>query len=196
MAHHIYNTEGYVLESSPTGEANKMFSIFTRELGMVRAAAQGVRLQKSKLRFSLQDFTHVQLSLVRGKDIWRITNAKGEENLYLEHSHNKAAIKVIAHIFLLVRRLVRGEEKNEELFDILFQAFRFLKSTELTPDQNSAFECILVLQILHNLGYGGSSAELSLFITTPMSIELLEKMGSVKKIAYQEINRSLKETQL
>jgi len=54
--HHIHHTEGIILESRNFGEGGKYYSIFTRDLGMVYASAQGVRKMSSKLRFILQDF--------------------------------------------------------------------------------------------------------------------------------------------
>ena len=54
--HHIYHTEGIILGSRNFGEAGKYYYIFTRDLGMITAGAQGVRKMSSKLRFVLQDF--------------------------------------------------------------------------------------------------------------------------------------------
>jgi DNA repair protein RecO (recombination protein O) len=196
MAHHVYNTQGFILESTSRGEANKLYLIFTKELGMVRATAQGVRLIKSKLRYSLQDFSYIKLSIVRGKEIWRITNAQVQENLYILYKEKKDIMNVIAHVFLLIKRLIPGEEKNEELFTVLATAFDFLKTLEFTYDLSKAFEYILVLKILHNLGYHGTAADLDAFIEAEWSHKLLEEMNIVKKTALQEINRSLRETQL
>ncbi len=73
--HHIYHTEGIILSSSNFGEAGKYYNIFTRDLGMVHASAQGVRKMSSKLRYVLQDFSYIKLDLVVGKNIFRITTA-------------------------------------------------------------------------------------------------------------------------
>ncbi len=196
MAHHVYNTEGFILDSAPSGEASKRYTLFTKDLGMVRAVAQGVRLSKSKLRFSLQDFSLVHVSLVRGKEVWRLTNARSEKNLYSYFKHDRRALSLIVQIFSLTKRLIPGEEKNEELFTILHDAFEFLDAGQLSNEEKSSFELILVIKILENLGYMGNSVELRSFIVEPWSKELLQDMERVKKIAYREINTSLKETQL
>ena len=75
MLHHIYHTEGFVLSGQSVGEANKYFRIFTKDFGMVGAMAQGIRLLQSKLRYSLQDYSYSKISLVRGKQVWRIVGA-------------------------------------------------------------------------------------------------------------------------
>ncbi len=73
--HHIYHTEGIILGSKNYGETGKYYSIFTRDLGMVYASAQGVRKISSKFRYVLQDFSYVKVDLVRGRDFWRVTSA-------------------------------------------------------------------------------------------------------------------------
>lgn len=198
MAHHVYNTQGFIIESIHSGEANKFYTIFTRELGMIRATAQGVRLLKSKLRFSLQEFSHVHLSIVRGKEIWRITNAKSESNLFSTHKHQKEIVYVLAQIFSLLKRLIPGEEKNEHLFSVLHEAFEFLRTSQVSYETEDiqAFERILVINILHNLGYMGNISSLVPFFGAPWSQTLLEEMKKYKKSALQEINRAIKATQL
>ena len=73
--HHIYHTEGIILESRNFDEAGKYYFIFTRDFGMILASAQGVRKISSKLRFVLQDFAYLKIDLVKGKDFWKVTNA-------------------------------------------------------------------------------------------------------------------------
>lgn len=197
MSHHVYTTDAFILDSNPSGEANKSYLIFTKELGMIRGTAQGVRLLKSKLRFSLQDFSRASVSTVRGKDIWRVTNAKLTSNLYETHKERKEIVTVIAHVFSLMKRLMPGEEKHEKLFDVLARALDFLETEKnLVFDDVTSFECILVLNILFELGYLAPGGDLSLYIEPVWSRELLMQMVPQRKHAYQEINKSLKETQL
>ncbi|MBA3550762.1 hypothetical protein H0W32_00965, partial [Patescibacteria group bacterium] len=165
-------------------------------LGMVRATAQGVRLLKSKLRFSLQEFSYARISLVRGKEVWRITNAKIEWNLHILFREKKEIIFMLAQIFLLLRRLIPGEEKNEKLFLLIHHAFVFLQSAIFSKEEISSFEKIAVINILNNLGYIGNNPELSKFINVPWSKELLAHMEIKKRSALQEINRAIKATQL
>jgi recombinational DNA repair protein (RecF pathway) len=65
MSHTIYTTEGFILKSVNFGEANKYFFIFTREFGLIKTAAQGVRHLQSKLRYGLTDYSLAQVSVVR-----------------------------------------------------------------------------------------------------------------------------------
>lgn len=82
MAHHIYTTEGFVLDSLPFGEGNSFIYLFTRDLGLVGASARSVRDIKSKLRYGLQTFCRSTVSLVRGKNEWKVTSALPKKNFY------------------------------------------------------------------------------------------------------------------
>ncbi len=197
MSHHIYQTDGFILGSANSGEANRFFNIFTRDLGKIDATAQGVRLIESKLRYSLQDFSLSHLSLVRGKDLWRITSASKLFNLHEELEGEQFA--VFARVFSLLRRLLAGEEKNETLFTVLKAAFIFLqeKGRHLSAPELSNFEYILLLRILHSLGYLGDNPIFAPFLQAELwHQDLLNQLTNVSRQALSAINSSIKESQL
>src|SRR3990167_1069534 len=109
--HHIYHTEGIILGSKNFGEAGRYYSIFTRDLGMIHASAQGVRKMSSKLRFILQDFAYVKVDLVQGKDFWRVTSAS-KTNKLEQLSKNRGTLEVVSNIAKLLKRLLAGVEPN------------------------------------------------------------------------------------
>ena len=190
--HNIYTTEGFILKSINFGEANKFFFIFTKEFGLIKAAAQGVRHLKSKLRYNLEDFSFGQISVVRGKEIWRITSA--EKKLTLK---NKETFQLLSRIFSLLLRLLHGEEKNDLLFTGLKEGVNFLDKNLLNEENLANFECILALRILSALGYIGKLGDFDQFTTSPyFSQGLLNNMSALKSKAIWEINKSLKETHL
>jgi DNA repair protein RecO (recombination protein O) len=196
MAHHVYTTNALVLDSGPGREADKLYTLLTRDLGKIRATAQGVRLIKSKLRFSLQDFSLLKVSIVRGKEFWRIVNAVPHENLYQKHKDNKDVVFALAQVFLLLKRFVPDEEKNELLFEIVIESFQYLQNNSIPKAQVKSFEYILVLRILDNLGYLGSHEKLDAFITEDLDEQLMRNMEKAKKEAVAAINRSMRESQL
>lgn len=75
MSYTVVTTDGFIIGSEPRGEAGKLLSIFTRELGLVLAIAQGIRLEKSKLRYSTREYSFGQFSFVKGREFWRLTDA-------------------------------------------------------------------------------------------------------------------------
>lgn len=197
MSHHIYHTKGFVLGSAVSGESNRLFRILTKELGFVRASAQGIRFLKSKLRYSLHDFSYCDLSLVRGKEMWRVTGAVKTENIFEVLRNEPQTFAVFSRVFALLERLLSGEEKNEQLFAYLEEAVLFSLSGKLSKEMVRNFEYVLVLRILSCLGYLGSSADFEIFTESPYwSGEMLLKVNSVFPKVLGEINRSLRESQL
>lgn len=196
MAHHIYTTDAYILESALNGEADAFLTIFTRDLGLLRANARGIKRESSKLRYSLQDFSEARVSLVRGKELWRVTNARLEENIFTKYRNKKEVLWVVANIFLLIKRLVGEEEKNETLFAIIKDGLSFLGSSEPAGAGLKHFEIIMVLKILNNLGYMADTAKLGQYINSVWSQELLASLSAHKTVALREINTALRETQL
>jgi len=192
--HHIYHTEGIILESKNFGECGKFYSIFTRDLGMVYASAQGVRKVSSKLRFILQDFAYIKLDLVQGKDFWRITSA-GKTNKLGQLTKNSGTFEVFFNIAKLLKRLLAGVECNEVLFVDLINSLSILEKSQ-TKEDSQNLEAIIVLRILNNLGYIGENEILQNFIKSPFEENLIFEFSKSRSQVLRQINKALKETHL
>lgn len=200
--HHIHHTEGLILGSRNFGEAGKYYSIFTRDLGMVHASAQGVRKMSSKLRFVLQDFSYLKIDLVRGKDFWHITSAS-KTNKLENISKRPETLKVFANISVLLKRLLAGEYPNESLFDDLLKGLFVLEKIFAKggpasgwKDELQNVEAIIVLRILNNLGYIGGNEALKTLIKSPFEKDLIFKVSRSRAKVLSEINKALRETHL
>jgi DNA repair protein RecO len=192
--HHIYHTEGIILGSKNFGETGKYYSIFTRDLGMIYASAQGVRKMSSKLRFTLQDFAFIKIDLVQGKDFWRITSA-GKTNTLENLSKNPETFKIVSNIANLLKRLLAGVEKNENLFADLVNGLSVLESSRKKEDLQN-IEVVLVLRILHNLGYIGGSEVLQNLVRSPFEENLIFEVSKSRARILHQINKALRETHL
>lgn len=76
MSHTIYNTEAFIMSSHNSGEADRVYKLFTKDLGVITAKATGIRKIESRLNFFVQDFKYIDASLVKGKTIWRLVSAR------------------------------------------------------------------------------------------------------------------------
>lgn len=199
----IYSTEGAVLQSFDVSEASKTLSLFTKDFGLLSARAQGIRAERSKLRYHLQDFSLGSFDLVRGKNGWRVTSARDTDNLMLfsagaREQEKNAALGVIIRIGSLLTRLLRGEEKNAELYADVVSSFRALRSAAWSGERLKDFEALFVMRILHWLGYWGEDEMLSPFLNLREieKTETLVSFAPVRARAIRRINEALRETQL
>ncbi len=194
MAHHIYHTEGFVLSGRNVGEANRYLVLFTRELGLIKAAAQGIRKIDSRLRYSLQDYSLARIDLVRGRDIWRVTSAKKIE-LFETVLKDELKFKALARGFRLLERLYQGEEENDAVFREVMSLITFLDKETFTREEMQQFEILFVIRILTLLGYWEEKTDPTLIMSTP-SKELLSTVAPQMRNLVSRINQSLRETHL
>ena len=195
IMNHIYTTKAFVIKSTPLGEANKTYFLFTKDLGFIKATAQSVRLDKSKLKGHLQDLSLINISLVKGKEIWRIVSAEAiSQELFIK---NFKKLLIVKNIFSLLLRLIHGEDKNEPLFDCIESFYNFIVNNDLTDDNLKNLETIVVLRILYYLGYFKKSFDLSDFVkNNDLTPDLFNLFKNKRKSATVEINDALNETHL
>lgn len=193
--HHIYHTHGFILSSRNRGEANKMLTIYTREMGLVRASAQGIRLHKSKLRFTLQDFSYVNVDLVRGKELWRVTSAKHIASFPFARA-NSQSLLLITRVSQLLERLCNGEGPSEEIFDDFIQALYLLDDESMLVSSREALELHLVLRIMNRLGYIGDSEILTKYLGSSFDQSKTELLLKERQSIIAHINKALNESQL
>ena len=193
--HQIHHTHGIILASRNIGEANKMLVIYTREMGLIRAVAQGIRLAKSKLRFALQDLSYAKIDLVRGREVWRVTSATILSSFPLARA-DRASILLIARVSKLIERLCDGEDKNETIFDDCVSAFKCLDIEIIEPSVREALELHLVLRIMNTLGYIGESDILARYLTSSFDVSNTEALLSERQSIVMHINQALRESHL
>ena len=192
--HNVFTTDSFILDSREIGESNKFYRIFTKDLGLINATAQGVRGVKSKLKFALQDFSFAKISFVNGRDVWRITNAVPNENIFKVLLGDREKLIVFSNITSLVKKIVSGEERNKPLFDAICSSLSFLSRKNFVRKYIKEVECITVLRALHYLGHLGNSDSFGVFLSpSDWSIETLIKAKNQRAEIVKWINKSLKE---
>lgn len=196
--YHLYHTPAFVLGATHFGEANKRFTLFTQEFGLITASAKSVRAERSKLRYGLQDLSYAEVTLVRGHEAWKMTNAVRHENLFEVFQNASQGWQMYARIFRLLERLLAGEEKNAELFEIVRGGFFFLKDLPPASRPVKEVEIVLVLRVLFLLGYLPLRREFEPFLSLPFFWEeaLVRQVSLCRSLALREINRSLQASQL
>jgi DNA repair protein RecO len=145
---HKYPTEAIVLARTPLAEESALLTLLTRDVGLVRARAQGVRRQGAKLASALQTFSESEVILVAGKEGWRVSGALLRESWFRELTP-EARVRA-ARVATLVLRLVHGESPDPALYAIFAE---FLSALSCEPEAlHDAAECLAALRFLAALG--------------------------------------------
>lgn len=72
----LYREEGVVLRTQKLGEADRIVTLLTRERGLLRAVAKGVRRTTSKFGARLEPFMVADLQLFEGRTLDSVTQAE------------------------------------------------------------------------------------------------------------------------
>ncbi len=138
MAIDKYVTRAIVLESYDQGEHDRSYKIFTREFGLLVCQAKSIRKLESKLRPHVLPRTLSLITLVKGREVWRLVGAENEV----------LSSKYIHEVTSLLKRFVRGEGAHKALYDRLVS---FLSSSNSYEEKSARLLIYFILLV--ELGY-------------------------------------------
>ncbi len=111
--------EAVVLRHTDYGEADRLLTLYTPQLGKARALAKGVRKLTSRKAGHLEPFTYVKLQLAQGRDLWIITQADTLRP-YLSLHEDLILTGHAAYVIELLDRLTYEDDLgNPSLFRLL-----------------------------------------------------------------------------
>lgn len=140
--------EAVVLRHSDWGEADRILSLYTRQMGKVRAIAKGVRKMRSRKSGHLEPFTQVNLQLARGRDMFIVTQAEAI-NAYLHLRDDLVRVGYASYVVELLDRFTFDDDENPSLFHLLAETLKRL------DQESSLFLAVRYYEIrlLDLLGY-------------------------------------------
>jgi recombinational DNA repair protein (RecF pathway) len=193
-----HHTKALVLGGYNSGEADRVYALLTPDFGKVYAKAHGVREHAARHKGALQALSEAHVSLVRGKNGWRITNVTAHRNLWSELASDRSKLSVLVRVLKLVRRLVAGEGHAEKVFTILSSFADGLIRTNKTREGIARAETLVVLRLLSVLGYLKHDGRFTAFLSDmeDFSEATLTAFSLHNREAVKALNESLEATQL
>ncbi len=143
-----YKTEAVVLKQTSLGEADRILTLFTPDVGKVRAVARGVRRPKSKLSGHLELLNQVKVSLSYGRSLDAINEAQAIRSLRGFRDDLQRISKAI-YMAELVDGFTIENFANYELYLLLVNSLAWLESTDNADLLLRYFE----LHLLETSGY-------------------------------------------
>lgn len=196
MSYHIYTTKGVVLVERPVREADRIYTILTCDLGLMRATALGVRKESSKLRGHIEPFSLSSISFVRGREHWRVTSATLIESLSSKFKEKPKVFLSFVKSFSLLEKLVAGEEKHPELFNDIEAIINLATDSDLEVNEAESLEILLATRILFNLGYISKKDVSPKILEGHITLETLPAVMKDKKAIIRAINNGIQSSQL
>jgi DNA repair protein RecO (recombination protein O) len=125
-----YRTLGFVFKKEDRGEADQIFKIFTKDFGKIEVLGKGIRKISSKLRSQIDIFYISEIEFIQGKIYKRLTDALLVEKFKnLRKSFKRLSIAY--KISEVLDGLIKGEERDERIWNLIFKAFKNLDNPNL-----------------------------------------------------------------
>ena len=119
----MIKTEAIVLKSVDAGEVDRLLTIYSKELGKVRILAKGVKKIESKLRYSIEPFSYVQLILIEGRSFYILKDAVLIDQ-FLGVKRDLKKLVVAQKIREIIDQAIVGQEKDEDVWDLILRTFK------------------------------------------------------------------------
>ncbi len=122
-----YSAQGLVFKKEDRLEADRVFSVFTREFGRLQVFAKSIRAINSKLKSGIEIFSLSELSFIQGKNRKTLTDAMALERFGgITESFEKLAVADQACD--LLDRFIAGPEPDDRLWNLLLDFFEKLNA--------------------------------------------------------------------
>lgn len=123
-----FRVEAVVLRHSDYGEADRLLTLYTRQLGKARAIAKGARKLTSRKAGHIEPFTQVKLQLSKGRDLLIVTQADTIDP-YLPLREELILTGYASYVLELLDRFTYEDEtENPALFRLLTDTLARLAS--------------------------------------------------------------------
>lgn len=176
----IVHTKAIIFLERQDKEYDKVFFIFSEELGLTSVSTPGILKPGAKLNSIIQPFRIVSADVVVGKTTKKMTTVLETlsfEKLFYAPDTKKSLLKVFEFIVALVPRHV-------EVKDIYTLFETFIKELLLAEDIKTItrLETHVIHKILHILGYDDSDfLNNPTFFDTPNHKKLLHRVNKTLK---------------
>lgn len=149
MRDRLYRVEAIILKRTDFGEADRLLTLYTPDLGKLRAIGKGVRKPSSRKSGHVELFTHSALLLAKGRHLDVVTQADTLD-AFLPLRENLDRLGYAYYLAELVDKFSAEGVENRALFDLLLHALRWLSAEGSDPMLLARF---FELHLLQQVGY-------------------------------------------
>ena len=120
-----YQTQGVFIKKVDRGEADQVFTIYTKDYGKLEILGKAIRKIKSKLRSGAELFYLSEIEFIQGKAHKTLTDAVLIDN-FRNIRNNLQKLAVAFKISQALDALIKEQEQDKEIWHLLNECFREL----------------------------------------------------------------------
>lgn len=143
------NTQGLIIREQQTGEADRLVTVLTRDMGVIRAFVRGARSIKSRSLSATQLLGYSKLSIFMSRDVYTIDEAEPIEVFFGVRS-DFSRTSLAMYFCELICELAPEETDSAELLSLTLNTLYMLSNNKLPVRQIKA---VFELRMLSLSGY-------------------------------------------
>lgn len=147
-----HRTLGFVFKKEDQFEADRVFSVFTKDLGRIEVVGRAIRKIASKLRSGMDIFYFSEIEFIQGKNRKTLTDAVAKEkfsNLLRTSESFFTAVKVCK----LTDRFIKDQQADGRIFNLLKETFDRLNSPRFSTSNLYLLQFYFFWNLISFLGY-------------------------------------------
>lgn len=125
-----YRAKGIVIKYTDLRETDRILTIFTGNLGKVKAVAKGARKTLSKLGGHLDLFNVVQLELATGRNLETVTGVQ-TITCFPNIRSSLSKTSQVYYLTELIDRLILEDYKDTRVFDLMVATLKILDDNDV-----------------------------------------------------------------
>ena len=125
-----YRTQGIFLKKDGRGEADQLFSIFTKDFGKLEILGRAIRKITSKLRSGSELFYFSEIEFIQGKTHKTLTDSILIDK-FKGIRENSEKLNLVCQIAEALDSLLGWEQRDKVIWELLNESFRRLNNLKL-----------------------------------------------------------------
>lgn len=125
----FFKIKGIVIKKIDFGEADRIITIFSENLGKVEVLVKGIRKSKKREISAVEILSYSEFTLYR-KDEKYILSSVDLLEYFLEIRSDLEKVEVVSYILNLINKIIFPGEKKRELFQRIKSSLEFIKENE------------------------------------------------------------------
>lgn len=146
----MLTVKGLVVRERPSGENDKILSVFTETRGLLDVYAKGVRKANAKNAYVSQAFSYATycITFVNGKDYF-VLNSAEPIRIFYDIRLDVSKFALSGYFCQMILFTCQKNQPNREVLRLLLNTLHFLSKGEITEVQ---LKSIFELRLLSELG--------------------------------------------
>lgn len=147
-----YRSQGLIFKKEDRGDADQLFTVFTKEFGKLEISAKAIRKISSKLRSGAEIFYLSEIEFIQGKAQKTLTDAVLIEK-FADLKKNLGKLKIAYKISEILDKLIRGQESDLKIWNLILETFYGLKELKNEDGKLEIIYYYFLWNFLSILGY-------------------------------------------